>query len=292
MDSNEAPKKKSPIQPLVAILASLGALLAYVAVLGAVSIASGVVIRLANPGATEEKITELTYSYATLSGIIGNVVAALLLFVILLIIKRKIAPTLAVKKFSLLAVLPCILLGAAFNLFSECIISLIPFPESVLNTYKEIYSYLGKGNLVIEIVGIVVITPIVEEIFFRGIGYRLIRKRCPVPVAVILSSLLFGLAHGNLLSFVYTTVLGAILAVCFEAHGSIFVPILIHASFNATSYFAETVLTDRTPEAAIAAAITGAVCALAIFAVIRTGRIYKKKHNSQSGIPDGNGAMI
>ena len=97
MDSNGAPKKKSLTQSLVAILASLGALLAYVAVLGAVSIAFGVVIRLANPGATEEKITELTYSYATLSGIIGNVVAALLLFVILIIIKRKIAPTISAR---------------------------------------------------------------------------------------------------------------------------------------------------------------------------------------------------
>ncbi len=280
MDKNGAPEKQSVIQPILGVLAALGALLAYIVVLAIVTAAF--TIGAVRAGTAEAG--KLPADLATLSGIVGNVVAVALLTVALLIIKRKIAPTLALKRFSPVAAVLCIALGAAANFFSECAIALIPFPESVIDTYKELYSYLGTGSTVLEVIGVVIITPIAEEIFFRGVAYRLMRKKCSVALCVILSSVLFGLAHGNVLSFVYTVPLGVLLAVSFEASGSIFVPILIHASFNGASYLVERVLKDPSDGtlAAVCAA-SGALAALSLFALIKVSKKYKSPHSLQSG---------
>ena len=286
MDGNGAPKKQGIIQPALGVLAALGALLAYVAVLAVVTIIFDLGVRTAHPNAGAEEIKEISFGLATLSGIVGNAVAVGLLAAVILIMKKRLAPSLSLKKFSPLALVPCIVLGAAFNFFSECAISLIPFPESVIDTYRELYSYLGRGNAVLEIIGVVVITPIAEELFFRGVAYRLMRKKSSAALSVALSSVLFGLAHGNALSFVYTVPLGVILAVSFEAHGSIFVPVLIHASFNAASYLIGRVMNDPSKAAlASTAAAAAAVSALALFALIKISK--KHKNNSQS--PQGTG---
>ena len=281
MAENEAPKKRGIIQPTIGVLAAVGAIFAYLVVLALTVAVFDLGAKMAHPDARADEIKEMTYSLATVSGIVGNIAAAGILALILYIMKRKIGETLRLRSFSPLAVVPCVLLGAAFNFFSECAVALIPFPDSVIETYKEIYSYLGKGSIALEIVGVVIVTPIVEEIFFRGVAYRLLRRRMGAALSVILSSVFFGLAHGNVLSFIYTTALGVILAVTFEAHGSIFVPIVIHASFNATSYVTEYVLVDPSAKTlAFVAAISGAVAAAAFIFAVKTAK--KRKINSQS----------
>lgn len=281
MDGNGVPKKKGVIQPIVGVLAAVGAIFAYLMILTLVTLAFDLGARMARPNATAEEIKETTYSLATVSGIVGNVVAAGILALILILIKRKAGETLRLKTFSPLAVFPCVVLGVAFNFFSECAVALIPFPDSVIETYQEIYSYLGKGNIVLEMIGVVIVTPIVEELVFRGIAYRSMRKRMGAALSVILSAVFFGLAHGNVLSFVYTTALGVLLAVSFEAHGSLFVPIIIHASFNAASYLTEYAFDDPSAGTlALVAAISGALSAAALIFSLNTAK--RRKINSQS----------
>ena len=281
MDGNGAPKKQGVIQPALGVLAAVGAIFAYLVVLALVAAAFSLGARMAHPGASAEEIEKTTYSLAAVSGIVGNVVAAGALALILFLLKRKIGKTLRIERFSPYAVIPCVVLGAAFNFFSECAVALIPFPDSVIETYQEIYSYLGEGNIVLEMIGVVIVTPIVEELVFRGVAYRLMRKRMGAALSVILSAVFFGLAHGNVLSFVYTTALGLLLAVSFEAHGSIFVPIIIHASFNAASYLTEYAFDDPSAGTlALVAAISGALAAAALIFSLNTAK--KQKINSQS----------
>ena len=60
-----------------------------------------------------------------------------------------------------------------------------------------------------------------------------------VPLAIFLSSVLFGAAHMNLEQFCYTTILGVLLALAYEKTGSIIAPILIHMSFNGSNFVTE-----------------------------------------------------
>lgn len=80
----------------------------------------------------------------------------------------------------------------------------------------------------------VVIAPLAEEAFFRGIcqtGLNHLFKRRAIPVVLV--AVVFGLAHSDLPQFVAPLiVLGLILGYVYERTGSLVAPIMLHALFN------------------------------------------------------------
>lgn len=77
--------------------------------------------------------------------------------------------------------------------------------------------------------------PLSEELAFRGVifhGYLQSGSRLK---AILLSSLLFGMAHMNLNQFVYAFVLGILMALLVEATGSIVSAFVFHILFNSFS---------------------------------------------------------
>ena len=87
----------------------------------------------------------------------------------------------------------------------------------------------------------VVLAPFAEELFFRGMLFQAGAKRLGVAGAVALSAVAFGLAHvqatlpATAIVFVAILPLGAVLAWSFWRRGSLLVPVLVHAVFNAVS---------------------------------------------------------
>ena len=77
--------------------------------------------------------------------------------------------------------------------------------------------------------------PLAEEVVFRGYIYTAVKRMAGLPVAVILSGLLFGVVHMNLMALLPLTLLGIILALSYEYTGSLWAPIAIHFFFNAAS---------------------------------------------------------
>ena len=77
-----------------------------------------------------------------------------------------------------------------------------------------------------------VLAPLSEELMFRAGLYRYLRQRLGRPTALLLSSVGFGALHGNWAGFVPLAVLGMMLAVVYEATGSIRVVIVAHSLFN------------------------------------------------------------
>jgi membrane protease YdiL (CAAX protease family) len=81
---------------------------------------------------------------------------------------------------------------------------------------------------------LVVVAPVFEELLFRGIIYDAL-KPYGAGAAIVISSLLFGLAHGNLYQFFYTTALGFALGYIRYATNSLFVVTVLHALLNAVA---------------------------------------------------------
>lgn len=90
-------------------------------------------------------------------------------------------------------------------------------------------SSLSPG-LMVFIIG--VIGPICEELVFRGMIYQGYRKSGRIIGAIVLSSLLFGLMHMNVNQCCYAVVMGIMLALLFEATGSLIAPIVMHMTVN------------------------------------------------------------
>ncbi len=77
-----------------------------------------------------------------------------------------------------------------------------------------------------------VMAPLSEELIFRAGLYRYIRQKLGRWPALLVSGICFGVLHGNWAGFLPLAVLGMLLALAYEATGSIRVPILAHALFN------------------------------------------------------------
>jgi membrane protease YdiL (CAAX protease family) len=82
------------------------------------------------------------------------------------------------------------------------------------------------------IVFAVAIAPIVEEFVFRFFIYGVLKRYVGCLLGVILSSLLFAVAHAHFPSFVPLFVLGSCFAIAYEWSGSILVSMTMHSLFN------------------------------------------------------------
>jgi len=92
---------------------------------------------------------------------------------------------------------------------------------------------LNLGNFLVSLIIIGVIVPISEELYFRGLLYRWFQLRFRFWPAILLSSLVFGLAHFDSLAVMVSSfALGVVNAIAMERTKSIWVPIMMHAVTN------------------------------------------------------------
>jgi len=77
--------------------------------------------------------------------------------------------------------------------------------------------------------------PVLEEIFFRGFLYGVLKKRAGVFWGIFLSAAFFAYIHANLASFFPILCLGILLAYLYERTGSLIPSITVHAIHNSLS---------------------------------------------------------
>lgn len=94
---------------------------------------------------------------------------------------------------------------------------------------------LERGDPTVVLVAFVVVAPIAEELFFRGVVYNAwIRERGP-RFALYGSAALFALIHGSAFALAPIFALGIALAVVYRRTGSLPAAMAMHAGFNAIS---------------------------------------------------------
>jgi len=103
------------------------------------------------------------------------------------------------------------------------------------NTKTEsLQNNMGLWTILIAFVSAAIISPIYEEIFYRGFLYRWFRVKWGVPAGILLSSFVFMLVHiptYNTLPINFLS--GVIFSWTYEKTGSIYPGMIIHAVFNA-----------------------------------------------------------
>ena len=98
--------------------------------------------------------------------------------------------------------------------------------------YQEAVKVLYAPSLIEQILLTGILIPIVEELIFRGLLFKILRKWIPFVFAMMISAVLFGLYHGNLVQFVYASLCGLMLAYFYERFQSVVVPICAHMVMN------------------------------------------------------------
>ncbi|MFD1628843.1 CPBP family intramembrane glutamic endopeptidase [Pseudopedobacter beijingensis] len=125
-----------------------------------------------------------------------------------------------------------LLLGIIFPIV-KLLVNLIPMPEIVQKTFMSFGNQTGVFSFIL----IVIVVPIFEELIFRGIILDgLLRKHSPLK-SILISSLLFGLAHLNPWQFVTGGILGIFSGWVYYNTRSLLLSIIIHATNNLSVFF-------------------------------------------------------
>lgn len=130
-----------------------------------------------------------------------------------------------------------LMLGMMF--ISEFITNQIPISGPVFGKFHEMFSETMEkmsSNIPMMVVMAVVMAPVFEEIVFRGIIMKgLINKGWKPIRAIWISSIIFGLVHGNPWQLVGAILLGYVLGLVYYRTKSLLMPILLHAFNNGIS---------------------------------------------------------
>lgn len=121
---------------------------------------------------------------------------------------------------------------AAFGL-SAVSSSFVLLNYEKFESYEEVSQNINAGlSTVVGMVCIIILIPIFEEILFRGLVLSELRKQVRIPVAIVIQAAVFAIYHGNPLQGIYTFVLGIALGAIYLWSNNLWLPILLHMSYN------------------------------------------------------------
>ena len=128
-----------------------------------------------------------------------------------------------------------LLLGAAACLAVNSLMHLSGLMGTYAENADEVAEALYQGHLIPELIGIGVLTPVAEELLFRGLVMRRLKEWLPPQAALVASAVVFGLYHGNLLQVLYGTAMGLLFGFLYEKYHHILAPVLAHIGANLVS---------------------------------------------------------
>lgn len=81
-----------------------------------------------------------------------------------------------------------------------------------------------------------IVSPLAEEVLFRGIIYNRMKKYFLIKISMLASALLFGVYHINPVQGIYGFLMGMLIAYVYEKFGNFFYAFLFHAVANIVVY--------------------------------------------------------
>ncbi|MCR4672378.1 MAG: CPBP family intramembrane metalloprotease [Lachnospiraceae bacterium] len=154
-------------------------------------------------------------------------------------------------------------------------------------SFQEVQELLSGGSPYMILLSVGIIVPICEEIIYRGLVYVRLRDVMRPAWAMIISALMFAIAHGNLPQGIFAFGLGLLLAFSYERYGTLAAPCLGHISANILSSTGSLMADDPMPGFAIsvaAAVIAMAAGVIIIMKRVRGGVISPKSAEIGDGI--------
>jgi len=139
------------------------------------------------------------------------------------------------KSLSLRMGMALVLCGALLSLGINYLFAAIGFTESS-DGYQQVAEVQFALPLWLAFVFYGILSPIVEEMVFRGIACnRLCQNTSPV-IGIVGSALLFGAFHGNVVQMLYGTLMGVVMGYVYGRYHNLTAPVLVHSAANVAIY--------------------------------------------------------
>ncbi len=124
-------------------------------------------------------------------------------------------------------------LGIALNFTMGGILNILP--ARVSRSYVESYSVIASGSIYETVIVMAIITPILEEILFRGIFQRKLGEHLGEGFGLIAAACVFGFMHFNIVWSIYSGIIGFLLGAVYLYYGSVLPGAVVHCFFNLVS---------------------------------------------------------
>ena len=100
---------------------------------------------------------------------------------------------------------------------------------------NEVQEGLFLGWLPMQILGLGILVPIMEEVLFRGLVYNRFRDYNKEWLSVFLGAAVFAVYHGNLIQILFAFPMGLIITEVYRRGKTIQAPVLFHMAVNLSS---------------------------------------------------------
>lgn len=166
--------------------------------------------------------------------VLPAVIIADLIIVIPLLFKSKFS---MFKKVELKDGIDLIAIGLCCNLVISYIVSYLE-TLSIAESYNQLIEFSLNGDAIFMILSAGILAPLVEELCFRYWMFDICKEKSDT-YKIILSALMFGLAHLNIIQSTYAFIMGLILGYTYAKTKNLWCSILIHFSMNMSSVLLE-----------------------------------------------------
>lgn len=127
------------------------------------------------------------------------------------------------------------ILGACLYVIFMNLFLMVSGIMNISKAYQEVAELIYTPSFSVQLLCVGILVPVAEELVFRGLIYRRLRRYSKILPAILISAFLFGIYHGNVVQFIYAFFAGIGLAFVYEKKKSIFAPIILHVVMNITS---------------------------------------------------------
>jgi membrane protease YdiL (CAAX protease family) len=117
-------------------------------------------------------------------------------------------------------------------------------PDDVAEEARKLTDAASGAGILVLVLVVCIGAPFAEELFYRGLLLRAVEKRLTLAAGVVAATILFGIAHFQLLQLPALLLFGLVAGLLAARTGRLGPSILCHAGFNAFTLFALLVL-DR-----------------------------------------------
>ena len=222
----------------LAILKSLGFIGFWLAFTSLISVLVAILLGAFYSGSSVEAIQGLYQQKSCEITIIANALTIMLYALFYRVKKISFIERCKIKDCSIGLYLKALGLGVTGQLAIQLLLSSIMslLPKDWLDKLNESNEAIVNAPTSILIITTVIMAPLLEEIMCRALMLGALRGAMPKWIAIILSSLIFGLLHANPIGIIYATLFGILLGWLFIKTNSVLPAILCHLAFNLTSY--------------------------------------------------------
>lgn len=138
------------------------------------------------------------------------------------------------KKQALYSAVVMFVTGGCFAVAWNTFLGMIKIAE-ISPSYEQVAETFYTGSIFLEIFALCIVIPVVEELLYRGIVFQRSVDFLGTYPAILVSAVIFGLVHMNLVQFIYAAVFGIILAYVTDLTGTLAGAIAAHMAANLTS---------------------------------------------------------